>query len=95
MQNEQHTQQSAQKQARAGTAAVLRIIVACYLVYLAVQLIRGVQDGSSAMSPVIAWIAALFFTAAAAAFCLYTWKQYRQDAKKASRQQGAESDSQD
>ncbi|MBR0161316.1 MAG: hypothetical protein IJQ02_08575 [Oscillospiraceae bacterium] len=77
--NERQYEHDPQKLARAGTSAFLRLAVALYLFYLAYQIIRGVTDGSSSMSPVIAWIAALFFLAAALAFCLYTWKRYRAD----------------
>ncbi len=83
MQNERQYEHDAQKLARAGTSAVLRIVVAIYLVHLAYRIIRGVTDGSSSMSPVVGWIAALFFIAVAIAFCLYTWKRYRADQKAA------------
>ena len=68
-----------QKRAKAGTAATFRAVVALYLIYLACQIIRGVRDGSSSMSPVIGWIAGVFFIAAAAAFGFYTWKRWRAD----------------
>ena len=72
-----------QKRAKAGTAATFRAVVALYLVYLAYQIIRGVRDGSSSMSPVIGWIAGVFFVAAAVAFCFYTWKRWRADVEAA------------
>ena len=72
-----------QKRAKAGTAATFRAVVALYLVYLACQIVRGVRDGSSTMSPVIGWIACVVFVAAAVAFGYYAFRRWRADLEAA------------
>ena len=81
-----------QKRAKAGTAATFRAVVALYLVYLAYQIVRGVRDGSSAMSPVIGWIACVVFVAAAVAVGFYAWKRWRADVEAARLPAQAEDD---
>ncbi len=72
-----------QKRARAGTAATARAAVALYVIWLGVRIIRSVSDGSSSMSPVLAWFAGLIFITASLAFAFYTWKRWRADLEAA------------
>ena len=83
MDSDRQFEYDVQKRAKAGTAATFRAVVALYLIYLACQILRGVRDGSSSMSPVIGWIACVVFVAAAAAFGFYTWKRWRADLEAA------------
>lgn len=72
-----------QKRAKAGTAATFRAVVALYLVYLAYQIVRGVRDGTSSMSPVVAWIACIVFVAGGVAVAFYAWKRWQADLEAA------------
>ena len=72
-----------QKQARAGTAAIFRALISVYIIYLAWSILRGVLDGSSPIPVWAGWLAAIVFTAAAAAFGVYTWKTWRRDLEAA------------
>ncbi len=67
---------------RAGTAALLRGAVACYLLYLGVQI--AMSAGKDPSFPVWAsWLLGGFFCVAAVAFGAYTWRRYRADLKAA------------
>lgn len=67
---------------RAGTAALLRGAVACYLLYLGVQI--AMSAGKDPSFPVwAAWVLGGFFCLAGAAFGVYTWRRYRADLKAA------------
>jgi hypothetical protein len=92
MDREQQLEYDVQKRARAGTAATFRAAVALYFLYLAWQIVRGVMDGTSSMSPVIGWIAGLGFVAAALVFGFYTWKRWRADVEAARLPPPAEAD---
>ncbi|MCR5576345.1 MAG: hypothetical protein K6F56_04995 [Oscillospiraceae bacterium] len=83
MDKEPQLEYDVQKRAKASTAATFRAVVALYFLYLARQIIRGAMDGSSSMSPVLAWIAGLGFIAAALAFGFYTWKRWRAEVEAA------------
>ena len=50
-----------QRRARAGTSAILRALVAGYLVYLAWQILQNVRTGETSMTPAVAYTAAGFF----------------------------------
>ena len=64
---------------KAGSIAALRAVVAGYLFYLGLSMIRDLLRGVSTMSPVFVWIVGLVFIAAAVAFGFYTWKRWRAD----------------
>ena len=67
---------------RANVSAVLRGAVACYLLYLGVQIAMGA--GKDPSFPVwAAWVLGGFFFLAGAAFGVYTWRRYRADLKAA------------
>lgn len=68
-----------QKRAKAGTAATFRVLVSAYLIYLGWTILKGVLNGSSSVPAWAGWLAAIVFTAAAAAFGVYTWKTWRRD----------------
>ena len=72
-----------QKWARAGTAAATRTLVALYIAWLGVKLIRGVVAGDTTMPPALGWIGGIVFIAAALAFGVYIWKRWRQDREAA------------
>lgn len=67
---------------RANVSAVLRGAVACYLLYLGVQI--AMSAGKDPSFPVwAAWVLGGFFCLAGAAFGVYTWRRYRADLKAA------------
>ena len=66
-----------QRRARAGTSAILRALVAGYLVYLAWQILQNVRTGETSMTPAVAYTAAGFFLMAAAAFAVYLIRRWR------------------
>ena len=68
MQEKHHAEYDVQRRARAGSSAVLRALVAGYLVYLAWQILRNVRSGETTMTPAVAYAASAFFLLAAAAF---------------------------
>ena len=72
-----------QRRAKAGTSAVLRALVAGYLLYIAWQIVKGVRSGESSMSPAVAYLAAGFFALAAAAFLVYLIRRWRADVEAA------------
>ncbi len=72
-----------QRRARAGTSAVLRALVAGYLLYLAWQIVKGVRSGETSMSPAVAYLAAGFFALAAAAFLVYLIRRWRAEVETA------------
>ena len=67
-----------QKKARAATWATLRAVVSLYLLYMAWLIVKALGD-SSPIPPVLGWIIAGVFAAAALGFGVYTWRSYRQD----------------
>lgn len=72
-----------QKRARAGTAATLRAVVALYVGWLGIKIIRGVKEGGTTVPPALGWIMGIFFIAAALGFCFYVWKRWRADLEAA------------
>ena len=72
-----------QMRGRAGVAATLRALVAGYLLYTGWRLYKGSASGSSDMSITTACIIAVVFAAAAAAFGIYTFRQWRRDVEAA------------
>lgn len=92
MSDRNHWEYDEQRRARAGSGAVLRALVAGYLLYLAWQIVNGVRAGETTMSPAVAYGAAAFFTLAAAAFIVYLIRRWRLDLAAARR---PASDSQD
>ena len=68
---------------RAGTIATLRAVVAGYLVYLGVSLVRDRINGVSDMALWLAWLCGVVFVIAGIAFGWYTWKRWRKDTSEA------------
>ena len=77
MQEKHHAEYDVQRRARAGSSAVLRALVAGYLVYLAWQILRNVRSGETTMTPAVAYAASAFFLLAAAAFAAYLIRRWR------------------
>ncbi len=67
------------KRTKASNFAVLRTLVAAYLVWLGFSLIRDHLRGVSTLPPALVWAAGLGFIAAALAFGFYTWKLWRRE----------------
>ena len=67
---------------RADTRALLRGLVSAYLFYLGCKLIAGASRAPD-FPPVLGCLFGVLFAAAAAAFGLYTWRQYLSDRKAA------------
>ncbi len=80
----------AQKQARAGTSAIFRAVIAGYIIYLGWSVLRGVLKGTSPVPVWTGWFVAIVFTGGAVAFLVYTWKTWQQDCKAARIQQESE-----
>ncbi len=72
-----------QKRAKAGTAALLRAVVALYIAWLGYKVIRGVGEDGSTVPPAAGWIIGIVFIAAALAFGFYIWKRWRADLEDA------------
>ncbi len=72
-----------QMRARAGVAATLRALVTGYLLYTGWRIYKGSAGGSSSMPITTACIIALAFAAIAAAFGIYTFRQWRRDVEAA------------
>ena len=62
---------------RAGTAALLRILVAGYLVYLGADLIRDRLLGASTLAAGTARVCGVLFIAAGVLFGVFTWRRWR------------------
>jgi len=62
---------------RAGTAAVLRFLVAGYLVYLGADLIRDRLLGASSLAAGTAWLCGALFIIAGLLFGVFTWRRWR------------------
>ncbi len=63
---------------QAMTKGILRVVVAIYLVYLAVKIYKGVGQGGSSMPAWLGYIFALFFVLAALGVCVYSYISYKQ-----------------
>ena len=57
--------------------ALVRAVVAGYLIYLGVSIVRDRLAGKSAMAPWLAWGCGVLFVTAGAVFGWFTWKRYR------------------
>ena len=68
---------------KAISGMALRVIVAAYLVYMAWKVLTGALNGGSPIPEWGAWLIFLAFAAAAAGFCVYSWRQYRKALKSA------------
>jgi len=62
---------------KAISGIALRVVVAAYLVYLAWKVLTGALNGGSPIPEWGAWLIFLAFAAAAAGFCVFSWKQYK------------------
>ena len=83
MSDDRNTEYDVQRRAKAGSSAVLRALVAGYLLYLAWQILQGVRSGESSMPPVVGYLAAAFFALAAAAFGVYLFRRWRAETEAA------------
>ncbi len=83
MNEKEHWEYDPQRRARASTGAMLRALVAGYLLYLAWQIVKGTRSGESSMNPAIAYAAAAFFVLAAIAFVVYLIRRWRTDVEAA------------
>ena len=83
MQEKHHVEYDEQRRARAGTSAVLRALVAGYLIYLAWQILRNLRTGETTMTPAVGYAAAAVFLLAAAAFAVYLIRQWRIESEAA------------
>ena len=71
---------------KAVNRAVLRGVIAGYLVYLGGSLIYDLIQGTSSLSPALGWIVGSLFMIGGAAFGLYTWRRWKVDEKEAQAQ---------
>ena len=62
---------------RSETAAILRFLVAGYLFYLGVSLIRDRLTGRSTLPGALVWVCGAAFIAAGILFAWFTWRRYR------------------
>ena len=69
--------QSETVRARESSFTVVRAVVAGYLVYLGISLLRGTTDGGTAMPLRLKWFFSLLFIVAGLLFAVYTWRRWR------------------
>lgn len=67
---------------RESGMALLRALVAGYLIYLGVTMILDRIAGRSEMPLWLSWTCGLLFVLAGVFFGWYTWKRYREDTAK-------------
>ena len=79
-----------QRQARAGSTAALRALVAGYLVYLGVTLIRNLLNGSSPLPTAAAWCAGIVFIGGGVGFAVYAFLRWRRDSRAPEKKEDAE-----
>ena len=72
-----------QQRARAGTAATFRAVVALYIGWLGVRLIRGAMTEASTLPVWAAWLVGVVFIAAAVGFGCYIWNRWKLDVEAA------------
>ena len=73
-----------QRRAQAGTTATFRAVVAAYIIYLGVTLIRGAMGGGSEKFPPLAgWLFGILFIACGAGFGVYIFRRWRADVEAA------------
>lgn len=66
--------------------AVLRGVIAAYLVYLGASLIYDQLRGRSSLSPLLIWIVGPLFVLSGLGFGLYTWRSWKKDRREAAPQ---------
>ena len=76
-------QYDAQKKARAGTRAILRTVVALYLIYLGYNILKGTVHGESSLPLWLGYLAGIVFIAAALGFGVYIYRRWRMDLEAA------------
>lgn len=73
MDNEkQRNEYDSQKRAKAGTSAVLRVVVAAYVAFLGVRLIKGAES-------ILFTVIGIVFILSAVGICFYTYRRWRID----------------
>ena len=71
-------EEDAARKSRAGNRAALRLAVSAYLLYLGYSILHDTLTGTSAMSPVLGWIAGAVFIVGGALFGRYSWKRWKE-----------------
>ena len=69
------------RHARAGSTAALRALVAGYLVYLGVMLIRNLLGGDSPLPAAAAWCVGVLFIGGGLGFAVYAFFRWRSDSR--------------
>ena len=69
---EQKTEYDPQKRAKAGTSVALRVVVAAYVAFLGVRLIKGAES-------VLFTVIGIVFILSAVGICFYTYRRWRID----------------
>ena len=67
---------------KAVNRAVLRGVIAGYLVYLGGSTIYDLLRGTSTLSPVLGWTVGPLFVIAGAAFGWFTWRRWKADERE-------------
>ena len=67
---------------KAVNHAVLRGVIAGYLVYLGGSLIYDLIKGTSSLSPVLCWTVGPLFVIAGVAFGYFAWRRWKADEKE-------------
>ena len=67
---------------KAVNHAVLRGVIAVYLVYLGGSLLYDLVKGTSSLSPVVGWTIGPLFVIAGTAFGFFTWRRWKADEKE-------------
>ena len=75
--NDNKTERSSVNPGKAVNMAGLRAVVAGYLLYLGISVLRGQMKGETTLSPLVGWGAGILFIVFALAFGWYTWRQWR------------------
>lgn len=71
----------------------MRVVVSGYLAYLAWKVLTEALNGGSPIPDWGAWLIFLAFVAAAAYFCVYSWRQYKKALKSSEISDSEESNS--
>ena len=77
------TRYDMQRRARAINTGVLRAVIAGYLVYLGVTILRDQLAQAGELPPVLGWTAGLLFAAGGAIFARFSWRRFRADLEAA------------
>ena len=67
---------------KAVNRAVLRGVIAGYLVYLGGSLLYDLIKGTSSLSPLVGWTIGPLFVIAGVAFGFFTWRRWKTDERE-------------